>query len=228
MLKAIGRFLSGKRKLNLHRRIAYSGPSEWLGTQYGGHALAVQAIGPKPLVYSFGIGEDISFDLQMIERFGATVHAFDPTPKSINWLKTQNLPDSFHYQALGIGGHDGTASFVPPKNPEHVSHRLVSSQQANSAQAIEFKVQTLQTVMQALGHTHLDVLKLDVEGSEYASLENILASGLRVPQLLVEFHHQFPEISPKKTLDALDALESFGYRIFAVSESEHEISLILP
>ena len=30
------------------------------------------------MVYSFGVGQDISWDLAMIERFGVTVHAFDP------------------------------------------------------------------------------------------------------------------------------------------------------
>jgi len=33
------------------------------------------------VVYSLGIGEDISFDLALIEKYGARVHAFDPTPK---------------------------------------------------------------------------------------------------------------------------------------------------
>ncbi|HEX7718479.1 MAG TPA: hypothetical protein VF389_01635, partial [Woeseiaceae bacterium] len=32
------------------------------------------------IVYSFGIGEDVEFDLFLIERFGLVVHAFDPTP----------------------------------------------------------------------------------------------------------------------------------------------------
>lgn len=223
MLKALSRLLRGRKKLDLSGRIAWQGKSEWLGTDYGGHELATEKVASKPLVYSFGIGEDISFDLEMIERFGATVHAFDPTPKSIAWLKTQDLPESFHCHELGIGGHDGTASFVPPKNPEHVSHRL-----ATAGQGVEFQVQTLRTVMQSLGHSQLDVLKLDVEGSEYASLENILASGLKIPQLLIEFHHQFPEIGDQKTLTALDELEKFGYQVFAVSQSGHEVSLILP
>jgi len=31
------------------------------------------------VVYSFGVGDSVGWDLEMIERFGATVHAFDPT-----------------------------------------------------------------------------------------------------------------------------------------------------
>ena len=38
-----------------------------LGTEYGGWPLLVDETPPKALIYSFGIGEDISFDLEAIE-----------------------------------------------------------------------------------------------------------------------------------------------------------------
>ena len=40
-------------------------------------------LGSDSIVYSFGVGEDVTFDLALIDRYGMTVHAFDPTPKSI-------------------------------------------------------------------------------------------------------------------------------------------------
>ena len=44
-------------------------------------------------IYSFGVGEDVSFDLCLLDyidkyKLGSgKVYAFDPTPKSINWAK---------------------------------------------------------------------------------------------------------------------------------------------
>jgi hypothetical protein len=75
----------------------------------------------RPLVYSFGVGEDATFDLGVIEKFGATVHAFDPTPRSSAWVERQSLPSQFIFHPVGIGGEDGTAEFYPPERDEHVS-----------------------------------------------------------------------------------------------------------
>lgn len=47
-------------------------------------------------------------------------------------------------------------------------------------------VKRLATVMKELGHTHLDVLKIDIEGEEYNVLRNI--KGIPIKQILVEMH----------------------------------------
>src|SRR5262245_45261334 len=65
--------------------------TEFLGSEYGGWCICPDSLGPQSVVYSVGVGEDISFDLALIERFGLQVHAFDPTPKSVRWVKQQSL-----------------------------------------------------------------------------------------------------------------------------------------
>lgn len=54
------------------------------------------------VVYSFGVGTDISFDLAMIKQYHLTIHAFDPTPKSIQWVKDQNIPPEFIFHPFGL------------------------------------------------------------------------------------------------------------------------------
>ena len=51
----------------------------------------------NPVVYSFGVGTDIAFDLAMMKKYSAKVCAFDPTPKSIKWVENQDLPSSFRF-----------------------------------------------------------------------------------------------------------------------------------
>merc|ERR1712086_1195964 len=53
------------------------------------------------------------------------------------------------------------------------------------------EVKTLKTIMKELGHTHIDVLKLDVEGSEFAFLESALDDFDCPPveQMSIEWHH---------------------------------------
>ena len=82
-------------------------PKAVLGTEYGAHCVSLEPLGPDSIVYSVGLGEDISFDLALIEQTGAQVHGFDPTPRAIAWVKSQELPETFTLHELGLGGKDG-------------------------------------------------------------------------------------------------------------------------
>ncbi|MCX6262782.1 MAG: hypothetical protein NTY95_18425, partial [Bacteroidia bacterium] len=69
----------------------------WYGNRYGGFYVCPEFLNRNSIIYSFGIGEDISFDKAMIENHDCQVFGFDPTPKSINWVKSQNLPAKFNF-----------------------------------------------------------------------------------------------------------------------------------
>jgi FkbM family methyltransferase len=177
------------------------------------------------VIYSCGVGEDISFDLELIRRFGVTVHGFDPTPRTIRWLRTQAVPEQFMFHEYGIADRDGCTRFFPPEDSSHVSHSIV--RRKTVATGIEVPVYRLFTIMNMLGHGSIDVLKMDVEGAEYAVLRDVLSSGVRVRQLLVEFHHRWPEIGLDQTRDAIRELNRAGYRIFDISPNGEEYSFLL-
>jgi FkbM family methyltransferase len=199
-------------------------PKQRLGTDYGGYAIATELLDADSVVYSFGIGEDASFDLALIERFGCQVHAFDPTPRSLAWVRSQHLPPQFSVHPYGLADYDGIASFAPPKNPAHVSFNQLPDRQRDTAR-VELPVRMLSTLMRELGHERLDVLKLDIEGGEYGVLD-ALASGPVLPrQILVEFHHQLRGISVSQTERSLGLLGELGYRIFDRQPGGHEFSL---
>jgi len=179
---------------------------------------------PSSIVYSFGVGEEISFDLELIRRFGVCVHAFDPTPRSIEWLAKQSLLGNFIFHPCGVADFDGHAKFLPPVNPAHVSHTLVERQ--TPWPAIEVPVRRLSSIMKELGHERIDLLKMDIEGAEYAVVKDLLASRIPVQQLLVEFHHRWPEIGVEKTRQAIRDLNFAGYRIFDVSPGGEEYGFL--
>lgn len=195
-----------------------------LGNDGARWCVCPDSLGPSSIVYSIGVGEEISFDLELIRRFGACVHAFDPTPRSIEWLAQQSLPASFLFHPYGVADFDGHAKFFPPINPTHVSHTLVGRQ--TPWPAIEAPVRRLSSAMRNLGHERIDLLKMDIEGAEYAVLKDLLASAIPVRQLLVEFHHRWPEIGVEKTKEAIRALNSAGYLIFDVSSSGEEYGFL--
>ena len=134
-----------------------------LGTDYGGWPVIPALLPSRPLVYSFGIGEDISFDRAVIEEHGAEVHAFDPTPRSLRWIEAQTLPDRFHFHALGIGPRDETAAFFPPADEGHVSFSNAPAAD-QSTTPVHAAVRRLATIMADLSHDRLDIEE-DREGS---------------------------------------------------------------
>ena len=200
-------------------------PHMVLGSEYGAHCVYPGSLGPKSVVYSFGVGEDASFDVALIEKLGVEVHAFDPTPRSVDWVKAQTLPAGFHFAPLGVADFDGVGQFHPPTNPEHVSHSLLPRATARGA-PVEVQFRTLKTLMAGLGHVRIDLLKLDIEGSEYAVLDQLLDQKIGVGQILVEYHHQFRDISPRRTRASVERLRQAGYRVFYISPTGREFSII--
>ena len=81
--------LQGKDFFTLPKKNAEAEGLIRLGSLYGGWVCMADKIDPSSNVYSFGVGKDISFDLELIALRGCKVHAFDPSTESADWIKTQ-------------------------------------------------------------------------------------------------------------------------------------------
>lgn len=197
-----------------------------MGNKDASFAVANDSLNDRSIVYSFGVGTDISFDEGIIDTFGPSVFAFDPTPRSIEWIGGNNSrPDKLIFQPWGISNEDKLEKFYPPVLDAHVSYSIDNLQKTEKG-SVEGQVYRLSTIMKKLGHSRLDLLKMDVEGAEYNALDDILGSGIEIRQILVEFHHRFYEGGVARTRDAIRRLNSKGYRIFWVSDSGEEFSFL--
>ena len=195
----------------------------------GGWCFTAQGLDQDSIVYSLGVGDDIAFDLSIIEGFGAEVHAFDPTPSSIEMLSTADLPTRFHFHPWAITAEDGALKFYPRVKKDGSQSTVMFTmiaEDASSENAIEVPAYCLSSVASRLGHSRIDLLKMDIEGAEYEVLEGLLASSIKPGQLLVEFHHRFPAIGLEKTADMISLLRKVGYKIFAVSDTGREVSFL--
>ena len=198
----------------------------WLGNDYGGFFVCPDYLNPKSVVYSFGIGTDISFSKALIAQFDCQVFGFDPTPKSIEWLKNQTLPTGLQIFDFGIDKTTGLVKFYLPKNPDFVSGSLAAQSNVSTEKGIMVKMKRLFDIANELGHKSIDVLKLDVEGSEYEVLDDVLDSDLQIGQVLIEFHGRFVPDGKLKTISAIKKLQMKGYDVFAISDSYEEVSFI--
>jgi hypothetical protein len=77
--------------------------------------------------------------------------------------------------------------------------------------------------MNERGHAWIDLLKIDVEGSEWEALESLVAQsgGLPLPitQAQVEFHVGWGGHGPQDAVNLLEALDDAGMRVFHVEEN---------
>jgi FkbM family methyltransferase len=191
-----------------------------LGTDYGGWPL-LRETKSGSLIYSFGLGEDISFDLAAIARFECRVLGFDPTPRSIQWMGEQHLPSGFSFHQIGIADFDGVADFLPPEKDSHVSFSMARPDH-DTKNTFRAEVLRLDTIIDRMNTGVPDILKMDIEGFEFGVVKDIIASATRPKQLLVEFHHGMYGISTDQTIQAVSLLRDAGYRLFYVSSNGHE------
>lgn len=79
-------------------------------------------------------------------------------------------------------------------------------------------VDTLANITKTLGHRHIDILKVDVEGSEWGSLERWtrgLETSFSVHQLLIELHIVMSEkIGAASFMHFVQQLEMLGLYTF--------------
>lgn len=195
-----------------------------LGTGDGAWSFCPDRLVDNAIVYSFGVGRDISFDVALAKQFACEVYLFDPTPLSREWIETQTLPPQIRFSSIGIGAEDGTQEFVLPFGHKVSFSGLTPS--SDSKASCLAQVQKLSTIAQSKGHHRIHLLKMDIEGMEYDVLQDVVTSGVQVDQILVEFHHRMlNEPSPwKRTEASIDLLESNGFRLFHVSSRGLEYS----
>lgn len=214
------------RPVTMHR------PTERLGSAYGGWVVLPEQLDEHSVVYSAGVGEDTSFDEALIERFGCRVHAIDPTPKAHAHIERRRaagkLDERFSCLPYALGAEDGRAVFRLPANEEHVSGSMESDAAGLGERTLEVEVRSLASIARELGHERIDLLKVDIEGSEYQLIEGFCREPMPVAQFLFEVHPQMFEDGRARTERAVGALCGLGYEVFAVSKLAMEYHLSRP
>ncbi len=155
----------------------------------GGWAYDASLLDEFRIVYSLGVGNNIDFDLGVIKRSQSNVYAFDPKPAAQTLVDNNVLPRQFDFHAWATAGENN---------------------------GIDVPSFTIATLVEKLGHSRIDLLKIEMEGAEYTVLEDLLASPIRPKQLLVGFHHRHVENGLKRMAAIIGGLREEGYRIIYV------------
>jgi FkbM family methyltransferase len=193
-----------------HERLTRRADLRRIGTRYGGWSIPSELLNAGSICYCVGCGEDITFDLGLIEQFQCEVFAYDPTPRAVEHVKAHAGDVArYHFSAVGLWDKTERLKFYAPSNPTHVSHSLLNLQ--NTRDYIEVPVERLSAIMARNQHSHLDLLKLDIEGAEYKVIDSIIADDLRIAILCVEFDEYWNPLDK----DYLQRIGSYVRKILA-------------
>src|SRR5215471_21233266 len=87
----------------LHRGYSLS----TLGNESSGcaYTFVADGLGPESIVYSGGVGKDVSFEHALVERFGCRVVLFDPSPIGLATMKLpENCNPQLRFIPVGLAG----------------------------------------------------------------------------------------------------------------------------
>ena len=206
---------------------------ETLGTNYGGWYIPINTtLNRDSIIYSGGVGEDISFDLQIQDKYGCNIVLIDPTkralkhfdevmhyykekefkfsgdiqPDYLNHIHNLN-PDlnKFTYIDKGLYKEKTKLKFYKQTNPQYVSQSLVNNMFGNDYD--EVSVDSIKNIMNEYNHNKIDLLKLDIEGSEIDVLNQMLDDNIYPKYLCIEFdlllNHKDPQQLTQKVIERL-------------------------
>ncbi len=196
-------------------RISRQNNLKKIGTKYGGWVVPINLLNANSICYCVGCGEDISFDIGLIEYFQCDVYGFDPTPRAIKYVESvAGENPKYHFYDVGLWNEEDTLKFFVPKNPDHVSHSLLNLQKTENY--ISVKVKRLSSLMKELGHQRIDLLKIDIEGAEYKVIESIIEDCIDIKVICVEYDEYFNSLDVKykdRIRASMNSLVTHGYSL---------------
>lgn len=162
------------------------------------------------MVISGGAGNDISFEVELAEKYSCRVAVFDPSPtgqKTFDALAERKANLTFH--PIGLSAETCMVRFAEPINAAEGSFKIPVS----SANIVSYPCVSPRDALSSAGLNDIELLKIDIEGFEYDFLGKMIEQGIRPSQIAVEFHHFMPKVSLRRTLRTLWRLRRAGYVI---------------
>ena len=171
----------------------------YLGTEYGGWHFIKPKYNSKLNIFSAGVGEDVSFDIELLNNFNADIYFVDPTPRALEHMENvvSNLGNTNSREYNNTSGkqpieaynlknisknqikiidkalfnkHGLKVKFFLPKNKKHVSHSISNFQNNFSNSTDHIFVETT-TLEKIINEFNVDYLDVLKLDIEGAEIE---------------------------------------------------------
>jgi FkbM family methyltransferase len=192
-------------------------------TRIRGHALSTIGLGPKSIVIDAGAHRG-EFSRALAAQFGCRCYVVEANPQLADDLKED---ESFAGAvAAALCGRNGSATYFARENPE-AGGILINNMPA--AAVAEVETLTLPALFERLQLKRADLVKLDVEGSEFELLQQAPKSFLKsIDQISVEFHDFIPSFAGQRLFENVrQRLKTAGFACCVAAFRTHGDVLFL-
>ncbi len=156
------------------------------------YELAHEGLAPDSIVYTFGVGDDMHLELELMKEYGMHVLCYDPTPIVAEYVretlnKYHAFDSMFHFYPYALTNQDGICKFYFPEDKGYSGS--LGQDKVNwhkiSNEYMDVKGFCLNSLMKMNGYDHIDYLKLCVEGIECDVVQNIVENHIDVRQISI-------------------------------------------
>jgi len=217
-----------------------------LGSEYGGWTIVDDPSLQGSLMLSVGVGEDISFDVEIIQRYKMQSLLLDPTPRSISYFESiinnygknkstdyitggRQPIDSYDLSSFNkdtisfiekaMWTSNGLIKFYKPNNPSHVSCSVYEDERSNSYFWVE--TITYSDLVKIIGAAP-KIIKMDIEGAAFDVMVDMLKHNQLPTQILFELEEidMYNGYGESKIIALNYLLESKDYKLVHRTKKE--------
>ena len=142
--------------------------------RYGNYILDKNNIPKNPVVYSGGVGKNISFDLNFFNKHGGKIRLFDPTESSIQHMNKIKLPKNFKFYHYALFYKNKKIKLYQDPTNRIKSASVTNFFSFDKNSFFIANAYNLQTLTNKFGDKSIDILKLDIEGAAENLIKNYL------------------------------------------------------
>jgi FkbM family methyltransferase len=171
-------------------------------------------VGQYTLTASCLVGED------------GQVHSFEPDPDTFRWLAgntTQNGLRNVHLNQLALCDETSTKELFLA-TAQDVGSNSLSEPFNYSGKKFTVRCTTVNEYIKAKNIERIDVMKMDIEGAEYAALigASEILQGKDKPTLIIEFEERRQQAFGSSCRKLAELLKNNGYVVFVLGQFHEE------
>lgn len=180
------------------------------------HTLDASKLNRDSIVLDLGANYG-RFAQKIIQTFGCEVHSVEASPEIYDGLKNIAGIKSYNY---AIAGKNGPVTLYLSENK--LAANIVGSSPGDTGN-VEVDGIDLDSFIKMLGVSHVDLLKIDIEGSEIAMFDACSDVTLKsIGQITVEFHDFVGLVKHSDVKRVLKRLERLGFTAIRMSRIGHQ------
>ncbi len=196
-----------------------------MGLQYiSGHLIAPDYIDKNAIIIDLG-GNLGNFSREMEQRFKCSCYCVEPDPALF-----ERIPESDRIKKynIAVADKDGEMEFTLSDNNESNSFNSTIANIWGKNKVINVQTRSLESLKKEMGIDGVDLLKVDIEGSEIPLLKSLTDKELlKIPQLTVEFHEFLDSSLEAATMDSIKRLQKMGFLMIVYSARKFSDVLFL-